>query len=432
MSSILQTSDRHSLPIWCTPYLTVVLLLFSVVPQAIGGGFLLQQLGACGTGMGDVGIASPGDPLLVQRNPASLALTSGTELSLGTTVIMPDTRFTPVGMAEIKMNSQVLFPPEVTLTHSFASGLSLGISASTPFAFRSGWDDEWVGARATVGADLRIVIFSAGAAYRFSPPFSAGVSINLAFPRMQYSRRLPLVPAGSTDALQSADGAGPTSIGFSLGMRYQPWKQLSLGLTYISRMAIHINDAPIQYQDIPDSLLSIPLPAKLTAKFSTPDIIGAGVSLRPFAWLHFEVDGQYSFWSILKTVDVRYEDAAVEGSQMAPMTIPYYWRNSWTINAGAQVEIAGVFFRGGYVYDQTPVQDSELRPALPDADRRGFSGGIGYWVSEGLRLDFAYEYLKFNDRQVGATVLNSVTVAPAGLYKTSWNVIGFNVNYFWE
>ena len=117
----------------------------------------------------------------------------------------------------------------------------------------------------------------------------------------------------------------------------------------------------------------------------------------------------------------------VQHPSLSPAVDMTDWRDSWTFHAGLELTLAGVDLRIGYVFDQTPVHDASLSPALPDANKRGLSGGIGYWVSDGLRLDFAYQYLKFDERPVvGALVMNSWR------YRSTWTVLGVNVSYHWD
>jgi long-chain fatty acid transport protein len=91
-----------------------------------------------------------------------------------------------------------------------------------------------------------------------------------------------------------------------------------------------------------------------------------------------------------------------------------------------------VDLRAGYVFEQSPVPDQYLTPQIPDANRRGFSAGIGYWVSEGVRLDFAYQFLQFDDRTVSPVVETQTPGQISGTYTTTWTVLGIGVSYFWK
>jgi long-chain fatty acid transport protein len=57
-----------------------------------------------------------------------------------------------------------------------------------------------------------------------------------------------------------------------------------------------------------------------------------------------------------------------------------------------------VELRAGLVYDESPVTDPLYRsPRIPDEDRTWVSLGLGYRVSDQLRLDIAYVHIFVDD-----------------------------------
>lgn len=406
--------------------------LAAVPPQAVAGGFYLPQQSARGTGMGESGLASLGELSLLHRNPASLSFLRGTVLSLGTTVVMPDTRFLPDGLPGVKMQSQVLFPPNVALSHTLGNGMAFGVSGSTPFSMKNEWDDGWIGSHQAVQSEVRVVVLSPGVAFRLGNGASVGLALNFAFPHLQISRRVPAAFAGTADPIASFDGTGRTGYGLTLGLLLRPTTSITLGLSYTSRMVLKTDDASVTYSGLPDSLLANYSPSRARTSMTTPDIVSAGLGGSLFPWFRIEVDVSYDFWSTLKTIDITYKDASPALSSGALQTIPYNWTNSWSLYSGVEIPMGDVDFRAGYVFEQTPVPDQSLTPQIPDANRRGISAGIGYWVSEGLRLDFAYQFLRFDDRTVSAVAGTRTPGQISGTYTTTWTVLGIGVSYFWK
>ncbi len=409
----------------------LIAIVLGMDSPAVAGGFQITQQSARSLGLGDGGYASLGEPVLLQDNPALMGFLNGTVFSFGSTVVMPDIRFTPVGSTEIKMLSQVLFPPNVSLTHNFG-GFAVGISGSIPFAMNSEWGDTWVGAMSSVRSDFRVVYISPGISFSLSPRFSVGAALNIGFPRMQMSHRFTVsLPDGGT-GLESFDGTGATAFGGTIGLVFRPSHRLTLGLSYMSRMKLDVDQGSITYSELPDSLAASYPQSNATFSLTTPDILRGGLTLQVMPWLSLEANAQYAFWSANQEITIRYRGGALQVHPGLWTSIPLGWKNTWTFHAGLEFSIDDVVIRGGYIYDQTPVPDDTFLPSLPDADRRGLSVGLGYFVSEGLRLDFGYQYLQFLDRSISPAVdANSVSI-PAGKYTSTWTVVGINVSYFWN
>jgi long-chain fatty acid transport protein len=412
-----------SILVWC-------LFLFSA-RAAVAGGFQIGQQSARGIGLGNAGLASLGEPVLLHVNPALMAYLPGTVFSFGTTVVMPDTRFTPEGGTEIKMLNQVQFPPNVSLTHNF-DGFAVGISGAIPFALSSEWGDTWVGAAEAVRSDFRVVYASPGIAFRLGPRAALGVAVNIGFPKLQMSHRFSVASVPGANGLEGFDATGAAAFGGSIGLLICPTRMLTIGLTYMSRMKLDIDRGTVSYSGLPDSLAVNYPQTTATFSFKTPDIAAAGIAVHPFGGMSLEANVEYTFWSTLQTLSIRYPENALKSDPSLWTSMPLDWKDSWTFRGGMEIGVDDLVLRAGYVYDQTPVPDNTFLPFIPDADKRSLSFGLGYFVSQGLRLDFAYQYVQYLDRSIGMRVTTTGVVMPAGVYRTTWSVVGINVSYFWD
>lgn len=76
--------------------LTVVVLLVLLLPGLVfGAGFHIREQGAKAMGMANAFVAQADDPSAIFYNPAGIAFQSGTQVSLGVTVVkVPETKFT--------------------------------------------------------------------------------------------------------------------------------------------------------------------------------------------------------------------------------------------------------------------------------------------------------------------------------------------------
>jgi long-chain fatty acid transport protein len=93
---------------------------------------------------------------------------------------------------------------------------------------------------------------------------------------------------------------------------------------------------------------------------------------------------------------------------------------------GGEYSLGSLKFRAGYYYDHTPVSDAYVDPLLPDANRHGLSAGIGLNLTEHLKVDAGYLFIKFLDR----TVTNTIPATTFdGTYKSYANLFSLDLGY---
>ena len=139
------------------------------------------------------------------------------------------------------------------------------------------------------------------------------------------------------------------------------------------------------------------------------------------------------YWSALSSMTLTFADPALQTNPRLEADIPLRWKNALTARSGIEVTLGDVMLRAGFAYEQSPVPDETLRPSLPDANRRVYSGGIGYSVSEDLRLDFAASFASFEQRSITNSLVEYLPGAYLnGTYATSVTMIGINMSYSWN
>jgi len=400
-------------------------------PAAYSGGFLVGELSARGTGMAGILTPLTDNPTSIYVNPAGLSFLEGTHLSLGTTVTRPDFGF--IGIAPStqfsKMQAQVLFPPNICLTHTFKSGLGFGISAKIPYSSKTEWGQEWVGNTIVIGSEMRGVEVTPAIAFRPTPLIAFGIGLNIVSFRVRTSDLVPLpVTTGSPWGIRGFEGDDETGYGLEVGTTLKPLDILSIGLVYKSPVAISITDGKVAYEGVPAELVPQYPDARFTSAFTLPGQFIGGVGLRPFAGFLLVGEMQFVRWSDFGSMQFLMED----GSGLI-LTEQAGWGDVLTTRAGVELQLPELVLRAGYAFDRTPVPDSELRPSVPDAHREVLSAGIGYEVGEGLTLDFAFQSIRYRDRTVTTSrVLTDGGTPFNGTYLLSATVVGLNVSYSWN
>jgi long-chain fatty acid transport protein len=164
-----------------------------------------------------------------------------------------------------------------------------------------------------------------------------------------------------------------------------------------------------------------------------PDQLSGGIGYKPFKALYLSGEVQYMYWSTLSTMTLTFADPALEQNPNIEKIIPLHWKNSITARCGVEVTLGDVSLRAGFAYEQSPVPDEYMRPSVPDATRRVYSAGVGYAVSEDLRLDFACSFARLDDRSVTNSLVEYLPGAYLnGTYASSLTMIGINMSYAWN
>lgn len=402
------------------------------ISPAAAGGFQVSGFSARATGMGSVLVGLPGEPTTMYANPAALAFLGGTHLSLGTTVSLPDYHFIGVSpsQASSKMNTQVLFPPNACLTHTFPGGVGIGIAATIPYSMKTDWGEEWVGNRIVTSSELRTSQITPAVALRIGKHWSLGIGLQVVFFRMDLNRRFgefstPETPLPTVYMTGSADVA----YGFEVGTMYTPGEFLTLGLSLKSRTRSMIDEGTVAYSGVPlESSVSVLPNSTFSTSVTLPDQVRGGVSIRPIPELLLSGEANLVRWSTFKNIIVR-----IGSPQYEQRIEQNGWKDVIALRAGVELSLSDIALRGGIAYEPSPIPDAELRPSMPDADRLIYAAGIGYAVEEGLMLDLGIQFMSHRLRTVTDSRVQS---APGsyfnGTYDLASTVVGLNISYSWK
>jgi long-chain fatty acid transport protein len=361
-------------------------------------------------------------------NPAALSSLHGTHFSFGALVMLPDQRFNGIvpDQTEYRVTPQVVFPPNIYLTHTFRGGLGLGVSVNVPYAEKVDWGSDWPGGALVTRSDIRVVSVNAAVSMKIGKSTAVGGAVLVNIPRLSFARRIQ----GATDttaSILSLDGVGAPAIRFHMGLT----KELAEGVTFSAAYRTAVSE-PITSGQVSSQDASATVPGNqigtFRAEMGLPGEIETGLSWRPGNWIELSVRGSYAFWSNLKQSTISYE-GGLTGTEVVPLN----WKNTASAGAGIEVDIAGMALRGGLRWQQSPIPDETLSPFLPDADATGFSAGIGYHVEDGLVLDFSYSFLAYRQRNITTSGLTSASGTPfVGTYSAKTTAIGLTISYSWE
>jgi long-chain fatty acid transport protein len=383
-------------------------LLVALVPgSALAAGYELMEQDAVAQSRSLAVIAKLDAPSTLFYNPAGLAFLDGLQVSAGTTVLVTGFRYEdPTGD---RASAYVERFPPTTPVNLWASwrvlkDVTVGAGlAYAPWGMKFTWPKGFAGEYMLGKADLRIPVVLLGAAWRPIRWLAVGAFFNYAPATMEMWQRVTAVDDNGDPQLAQGHLAGSgQGFGGGFGIQARPIERLYLGASWRSRVSVDYTGNV--HFEVPGQLAdrSVFHDQPIKTNFTTPDIFGFGVGYDLLDNLYAELAVHYTLWSVFETNAVKFpEDASGQLSTNAPMD----WVDTLTFRLGAEYKglpgVPGLTLRMGGGYDQTPVPDSTITPALPDAAR--FFGGAGAqytFKSIGLNLALAWQCTYFVPRTV--------------------------------
>ena len=415
--------------------LSSFIFVFFSFTSAYGSGFAVYTQGASSLGQGAATIAHLDDPSAIFFNPALINKLDGTQVELGTTLLLPSRKFKSdaTGLT-FKAESDVLYPSTFFITHKFNDKISAGLGIFNPFGLSNKWGNDWEGRYITTNAKMTTYNINPVVSYQITPyiAFAAGLDFLLLDATLE--NKLNLSPFGLPDAGQKFKGDA-TGVGYNFGILIDPHKDVSIGASYRSKIKVTI-----------DGNASFGLPAGTPPPISglfpnttgntditLPQQVHVGVYYKGFDPLTVEVGLRWEGWSSYDQLRINF-DQPIAGS-FASIT-PKDWKDTYSVMFGARYQLNNtIALLAGYLYGGNPVPDHTFEPSIPDANTHLFCVGTDIKYKN-LKIDFTYGYQKLQNRKKNNSiddnpfdgVINPLTSAN-GVYKSNIHMFGISLTY---
>lgn len=270
--------------------------------------------------------------------------------------------------------------------------LRYGLSVITP----GGLSKRWNGPAKAAAEEftLKTVEINPTIAYKLTDKFSIGGGA-----RVIYSKG---VVKSDNGAGTSRDLEGDSfDFGYNLAFNYRPTDDLSLALTYRSKIDLtEEGDATLSaaggaltYSG--PASVSIPIPAALS--------LAASYDISDKSTVEFVYERTY--WSAYDVLDFDYASTlhpALAASAFATPGIKD-WSDSNTYRIGLTHNLNSKWtLMAGFAYDETPAPKKYVGYELPDSDAKIYSFGAKYKSSENLTIGAAFLYDKKDKLTISA------------------------------
>jgi len=382
------------------------------------------------TPFGKAGVKK-GDTSVVVNNPATMTQFSGTTVQADVTVIDLSYEFEgggyditgrPLSGGDGGNAGDVTPVPAMSVVHKFDNGLAVGAMVSAPFGLKTEYDRDWVGRYYAATSDVKVVDLTTSLAFDLVPDHLS-VGLGLIYPKANVTlskavdfgtvlfgqlpaAQRPFAPAFARP--QGSDGfaeisGDDTGLGYVLGVNFRPTDKLTLGMSYRSeidydltgtadwtvpgsaRATFDARGASALFQD-----------GDVTAKLTTPSVVTVDANYAFTDRFSMALTYSETGWSSLR--EVRIDFANPDGDSVEE----FNWVDTRFMSIGGEYKLNDAWtLRAGYAYDETPTTFAHRTPRLPDEDRKWYSVGATWAVSDALDVNFAYTRINPDTPQIG-------------------------------
>jgi long-chain fatty acid transport protein len=442
--------------------------------QAFGAAFALQE--QSGSGLGNAfagGAAAAEDASTVYWNPAGMSRMPGIQGAVAGSLICLSAKFSdnasqPAALQPLGDNGgdagNCNVIPGLYGVVPINKQWAFGIGVNVPFGLKTEYDNSWIGRFQAVESKVETININPALSWKPMDNFTIGAGVNWQRLKATLTKEINyagsiaqaanqavaagLIPASAvppilaayagaqSDAHVSGDDTG---WGWNIGVLIDFDKDTRLGVAYRSTISYTV-DGSLNFTNppvptLPSSLAPI---AGLLAAGVNSVLANQNVSLpiklpsttNVSLFKHVDRwdlmgDVQFVNWSTIKNLTISSTTGAVLDNT------PENFRNTWRGSIGANYYYSDQWmFRGGLAYDQTPVNNTDRTPRLPDNNRTWISVGAQYKFNQQAWLDFGYTYIYIQNPSInqneGNTAANGLI---NGNYKTFVNLAAVQLTY---
>lgn len=406
-------------------FTTLLLFLCLAATTAFGGGYQVGLHSARNIGMGLIGTSLSYDASSLFYNPGGAAFVNEKwSFSGGVSLLLARTTFQPLNVIEQahlehKMNTPLYFYAAFKPT----ANLSVGLAINTPYGNGLSWGDNWQGRYLIQNLTFRAFTFQPTVSYKFKDIVGIGVGLVYAYGSVDMNKAIPYQGATGDGKLNINGSTG--NFGFNAGIMVHPFKGLSIGIDYRSKIEMSVKGANATFT-VPKSMSTSFPNTKVDVMLPLPANLDFGLSYefgKNKQWM-VGLNLCYVFWSTYDSLVFSFEK--VSASQAITRSAsPALYMNKLIPRIVAQYKMSDLLtIRVGGYYDPSPVKDDYLNPQTPSLNQIGMTCGISLYPVKGLSIDAAFLYIMGSKR--------SGTFSPdnfAGTYSNAVYSPGLGLTY---
>ena len=387
-------------------------LTFVSIPQALAGGFMLQEQSQLEIGRAfSGGAAAAQDPSTIFYNPAAMTELEGLQITTGATILFIDSAQENLGTSITRPTLTTLpggtslvnggnggnpFAPVVPVPTSYASyqvgesGLWLGFGLSAPFGLKLRYDSDFFGRYESTYSNLLTLNAQPSIAYKLNDTVSIGGGVDVQYAKVTLKNALPDVNPADPDGELTSKG-DDISLGWNIGIFAKLESGVKLGLHYRSQMKHELKGSHRVELGMFDDT------AKLRAPLTLPGSVTASISAPLSKNTDLMLTGRYYNWSVLKEI-------RLQRPGRPDLIKEFHYDDSWSLSAGIDHRVnEKLTVRVGTMFDKTPTNTQFLSTRVPDGDRTWASAGVSFKLNSHMTVNASYAHVFIGSQRMDRT-----------------------------
>ena len=428
-----------------------LLAILGLSSLALANGLNLNSLGSRALSMGGAFVGLADDYSAIFWNPAGMAQFDKRYLGFYGTDVIPSGSYllqvpAPAGLLTVvdaKTQSKHYLSGLLAYYQPINEYLVAGVGVYIPSGLGSSWDgNDLAGLSNNVAYEweskIGLVTISPGVSYKINDMISVGATLNINYGTFSMKRWAGNTaidqPVQVIDLGQSEMNLKGWGFGATAGVLVKASDMLSFGATIRTPNRVKFSgDASLSNVDLLGFKESSEAET-VSPHLTFPLWIAGGVAFRPLSGLTLTGDLQWTQWSTLDQIELKFIDPywSLFMTATGENKMHLEWKDALQIRFGAEYWLReNLAIRGGYYYDPTPTPDKTMNFLLPSYTFNVFTLGLGYTLN-GLVIDLGLEFLAGKGREVeyAKWLLDPVFAnAQPGAYDMSIIVPNISISY---
>ena len=401
-----------------------------VSTSVFAGGYRVALQGQKALGMGHTGVAMTESSEAVFFNPAAMTfLENDLDISAGVTLIDSVIKYqNQTANTSAETDNPIGTPVSFYISQRHDEKLSYGLGVYTPYGNTVEWDKDWAGSHLVNNIELNAIYIQPTISYKLSDEYSFGFGPTIVSGTVEFNRNLStsLIDANGDRSNVTIKASGVTAIGYNLGFLAKPSKELSVGISYRSKVDLKARDESADFENIPVSLQNTYYDTTFNADLVLPAELTVGISYELGANTVLAFDINRTYWSAYKNLDVQFNNGTPSSLN------PRNYKDANIFRFGVQHKMDDeLTVRGGVYFDNSPINDGYFTPETARNDSMGLTVGASYKISKRMELDFSFLELIFDEfyGSYDHYDQSGTIISFGGDYKSSVTAVGFGLNY---
>ncbi len=398
--------------------------------QANAAGYQLQEYSVTGLGRAFAGQGIMGDDFsALGYNPAGMNFVNQSGFQLGATTVDIRSKVRGVSMDKTGAVREGKTSPRITRVlpsffgqYKLNDKTTLGMGVYTPFGLATDYENDWFGNVHGKYSSISAINFTPAISYKLADSLSVGLGVNV---QHVMARLTSSVPMGGDVDLQADD----TSVGYTVGLTYQPVKSTRFGLAYRSKVSHNLKGENKSWSNLakldPLNYSHLGGEYDASAKIVTPETITLTAAHDLNKKWTLSGTARWTRWNRFDRLAIMQDNAKPNGVLSETNED---WQNTWFFAMGADYKYCkNLTFRFGAGWDTTAIRNPERRTArIPDERRIWTSLGATY-MKNNWQFDVGYSHLFIRSNHARGTAEASGTYNAK--YNSASDLLGIQLQY---